>query len=265
MSCHAAQELDLLGYGDSVIHRLDGRAKLLGAMVYVICVASFPKYAVADLIPFSVFPLVLGVLGGVPGHLILRLLCLAAPLAVLVGLFNPLLDTAPAVQIGTLTLGAGWLSFLSIVLRFALSLSMVLVVVATTSLPGLLHGLLQLGVPRPFVTQLQFLYRYLFLLVEEGQHLSRARQLRNPTRRHVSLGVLPKLLSALLWHTWERAEKVFLCMKVRGFQGDFPLSQSRRFRINDGLFLGAMALLCVLLRSLPLVQWLGQFILEKTT
>jgi cobalt/nickel transport system permease protein len=265
MSCHAAQELDLLGYGDSLIHRLDSRAKLLAALAYVFCVASFPKYEVSALIPFSVIPFVLAVMGEVPGHLVFRLLWLTAPFAVLVGLFNPLLDTAPVAQLGPLTINAGWVSFASIMLRFVLSMSMVLVVVATTSLPGLLHGLLQLGVPRPFVTQLQFLYRYLFVLVEEGLHLSRARQLRNPVRRHVSIAMLPKLLSALLWHTWERAEKVFLCMKARGFTGDFPLFQFRRFRWADGFFLSGLVLLCVLFRSLPVVQWVGQLILEKLT
>ena len=262
MSCHAARELDLLGYRDTAIHQLDSRVKLLVALVFIVCVASFPKYAVAALIPFFAFPLVLGILGRTPARLVLRILAVACPFAVLVGIFNPFLDTAPAFHIGTLVIGAGWISFASILLRFVLSVSMALVLISTTSLPGLLHGLLQMRVPRPFVTQLQFLYRYLFLLVEEGQGMARARALRDPRRKHTSLRLLKPLLASLLWRTWDRADRVYRSMKTRGFQGDMPTLRRDHLHASDLAFLAGGVAACLVARFLPLTEWIGGLVVK---
>jgi cobalt/nickel transport system permease protein len=261
MSCHAARELDLLGYNDTAVHRLDSRVKLIVALALIVCVASFPKYEIAGLVPFFAAPVTLGILGRVPARPILRLLVAAAPFAVLVGLFNPLLDRVSVPLWGSVTIAAGWLSFFSIVLRFMLTVSMALVLVSTTSLPGLLHGLLQMRAPRPFVTQIQFLYRYLFLLIEEGQTMSRARRLRDPRRLHAGLGVLKQMLSSLLWKTWDRADRVYRSMKARGFQGDVPSLRRDRFHASDFIFLGTGLSVCLAMRLLPLTQWVGEWII----
>jgi cobalt/nickel transport system permease protein len=257
VSCHAARELDLLGYRSTPIHHLDSRVKLLATLVFILCVASFPKYAVFPLIPLFAFPLALGILGRTPARLVFRILFVAAPFAVLVGIFNPLLDTAPAFRVGPLQVGAGWVSFTSILLRFLLSVSMALVLVSTTSLPGLLHGLLQMRVPRAFVTQLQFLYRYLFLLIEEGQGMSRARSLRDPRHRNAGIRLLRPLLSSLLWRTWDRADRVYRSMKARGFQGDMPSLHRDHLHASDVAFLVGSVAACIAARVLPLTQWLG--------
>jgi cobalt/nickel transport system permease protein len=262
MSCHAAQQLDLLGYGSTCIHRLDSRVKLIATLIFILCVASFSKYTVAGLIPFFAFPLALGILGRVPARLVLRILAATCPLAVMVGIFNPLLDRAPAFQLGSMVVGAGWLSFVSILLRFALSLGMALVLISTTSMPGLLHGMAQLRVPRPFVTQIQFLYRYLFLLVGEGQQMSRARALRNPARRHAGISTAKKILASLLWRTWERAERVYLCMKTRGFRGDVPTLRRDHYHASDFVFLAGCAAACLLMRFLPVTTWTGDLFLK---
>jgi cobalt/nickel transport system permease protein len=262
MSCHAARELDLLGYGGTAIHRLDSRVKLLVALVFIVCIASFSKYAVAAIVPFFFLPLILGILGRTPARLVIRILAVACPFAVLVGLFNPFLDKSPALQIGALIISAGWISFVSILLRFLLSVSMALVLISTTSLPGLLHGLLQMRVPRPFVTQLQFLYRYLFLLVEEGQGMARARALRDPRRKQTSLRLLKPLLASLLWRTWDRADRVYRSMKTRGFQGDMPTLRRDHLHASDIAFLVSGVAACLIARFLPLTEWIGGFVVK---
>lgn len=263
MSCHAAKELDLLGYRNTAVHRLDSRVKLLVTLVFILCVVSFPKYAVVGLVPFFAFPVALGILGRVPARLLLRLLAVAAPFAVLVGVFNPLLDAEPVLRIGSLHVAAGWVSFLSILLRFALTVSMGLILISTTSLPGLLHGLLQMRVPRPFVTQLQFLYRYLFLLIEEGQSLARARLLRNPQRRHAGIAVFKGMLTSLLWRTWDRADRVYKSMKTRGFRGDIPSLRHAHLHAADVIFLGGSTAACLAARFLPLTQWVGRALVSN--
>ncbi len=262
MSCHLAKQLDLLSYGKTCVHRLDSRSKLAAGAFFIICVLSFPKYSVSPLVPLFILPLLLAVLGQVPLRLIIRMLLIACPFALMVGVFNPLLDSAVWLKIGTLTLSAGWLSFASIVLRFILSLSMVLVIVGTTSFPQLLHGLCQLGLPQPFVVQLQFLYRYLFLLVEEGASISQARQVRDPVHKYPNIHTGKSMLYCLLARSWERAHRVFLCLKTRGFSGSFIAGASQILRWTDVLFLILWVCACLVLRIFPLAQSLGQWLLR---
>ena len=263
MSCHAAEQLDLLGYGRTCVHRLDSRSKLLAAMSFVVCVASFPKYEVSALVPLAVVPVSIGVLGGVPLRLVLRLLIAASPFALMLGMFNPLLDRTVWLKIGSVVISAGWLSFASILIRFMLSVGMVLVLIATTSVPGLLSGLRRFGLPRPFVDQVQFLYRYLFLLLEEGEHISHARQVREPLRRNPDLRTAKAMLYSLLWRTWERANSVFLCLKCRGFETDLPVFQRSSAGWRDLMFLMLSIGTCLAVRFLPLTESLGEFLLRR--
>jgi cobalt/nickel transport system permease protein len=257
MTGSAARELDRLGYRDSPVHRLDARAKLLATCAFVLAVASFPKYEVAGLIPFLALPVGLAVVGRVPPRPLARLLAAASPFALLVGAANPLLDRAP-VALGGTTVPAGALSLVSLLLRFVLCTGAALVLVATTSVPALLRAMAQLGLPRPFVAQVQLLYRYLFLLVDEGARLSAARRLREPARRLPGAGTARRMLASLLWRTWERGDRIYQCMKARGFDGAFPLLAPARFRAVDAAYLALVVAACAAARVLPLARWVGE-------
>ena len=62
----------------------------------------------------------------------------------------------------------GWLSFLSILIKFVLTVSTAFLLIAVTSFPGICEALERLKLPKVFVIQLLFLYRYLFVLLEES-------------------------------------------------------------------------------------------------
>lgn len=247
MILEAARKLDRLGYGASPAHRLDSRAKIVATMLFALIVASFPKYAVVELLPLVAIPFLLAWFGDTPFCVIARLLLIACPFALLVGLFNPLLDRAPA-ALGGHVLAAGWLSYASILLRFALSMTMLTVLVATTALPDLLRGLRLLRVPAVLVTQLQFLYRYLFLLADEASRLSRARRLREPGRVRADWRTARAILGSLIWRATERAGRIYLAMQARGFQGEMPARGAGAFRPADAAFLSAVAAYCFVVR-----------------
>jgi len=257
VSCHEADRLDRLSYLDSPAHRLDPRAKLLATLAFVVAVVSFPKYEVSALAPFIFFPLLLALAGGIPLRLIARRVLIVSPFAIMIGLFNPLLDRAPGIQLGPFALSAGWLSFASILARFALTLSAVLALTATTSFPALCQGLTALRVPRVFVVQLLFLYRYLFLLAEESGRLRRARDLRGLGARGRTLRVAAAALGVLFTRTLDRAERIYQTMAARGFDGTVRQLRSLRFGAADALFLAAAAGGAAALRLLPVTVWLG--------
>lgn len=257
MSCSAIKRLDLLGYGESWIHRRDSRAKLLAAFVFLICVASFPKYDVSALMPFFALLVVWGAIGEVPFELVFGIMVVIAPFAILLGAFNPFFDRHTAMMIGSVSVSGGVLSFFSILLRFVLSAGIVLLLVATTSMPRVFNALLLLRFPRVLVLQLDFLYRYLFVLIDEGKDLNYARNLRDPAHRLPSISTASKLLSVLLFRSIERARRVYFSMQARGFAGEVPTLHEEVFSRNDFVFLILFSSLCVAARILPLSTWLG--------
>ena len=202
---------------DTVIHRLDARAKVLATAVFLVCVVSFPKHTVLPLLPFVFFPVVIASLGRLPLRWLGQRLLIASPFALMVGIANPLFDQAAVPIAPGLSIAAGWLSFLSIVLRFLLTTAAALLLVASAGMPAIAEALRQLRLPAVFVTQLQLLYRYLFLLGDEALRMERARDLRSCGRRGTGLWVGGTLLGALLLRTLARATRIHDAMLLRGF------------------------------------------------
>ena len=254
----ALGQLDRLSYGDTCVHRLDPRAKVVATLLFLMTVVSFPPYEISGLIPFFLFPVVLMTLGGIPARFILRKILFVSPFALLIGIFNPFLDTRTAAVIAGIPVSAGWLSFLSILLKFLLTTGAALLLVATTSFPGICHALRRMGFPALFVSQLSFLYRYLFVLAEEVMRITRARDMRCFGRRGSEVTVYVRLIGVLFLRTVDRAERIYCAMLSRGFHGDVPILSRSRISIRDLTFLVVTVILLGVLRFYPLTEGVGR-------
>ena len=167
--------MDTLSQGDTPLHRLDPRAKLITTLVFITVVLSFGKYEIAALIPFFIYPVALVAAGNLPAGHILKKILVVSPFAVLIGAFNPLMDRDILVHIGQMEISGGWVSFLSVLIRFFLTVGAALTLIALTGFTAVCMALEKLGVPQAFVVQLLLLYRYLFVLVDEAARMVRAR------------------------------------------------------------------------------------------
>ncbi len=203
-----ASRLDRHAYLDSVVHRLDPRAKVLATLVFILSVVSFDLYALSGLLPFLAFPVRIAVLAFVPFGLIVRRLAVALPFILLVGVFNPLLDRAVMIEFGGLRISGGWVSFASILLRGLLCVGAAMVLIATTPVPRVAEALGALRLPRALVVQLLLLYRYLFVLADEAGRMRRARALRAAKFR-TSPREAAGMLSVLLLRTVDRSEGIW--------------------------------------------------------
>jgi cobalt ABC transporter, permease protein CbiQ len=257
--------LDRLAAQNTSVHRLDPRAKVVTTLAFLVCVVSFGKYEVLAMLPFVIFPIALATEGDLPLGYLARKLLVVAPFAVVVGMFNPLLDRVVMVQIGSLALSGGWISFASILVRFALTTSAALVLIGTTSFNGVCMALERLGAPDVFATQLLFLYRYIFVLGEEAMSMARARALRSFGGRGMGMRVYGLMLGHLLLRTYDRAQRVYLAMLSRGFDGQIRAMRRSRPGARDVVFtLSWCAAFAVFrLYNVPLV--LGQTITRVIT
>lgn len=257
MSHHDAERLDRHAYKDSFVHRLDPRGKVLATLVFIITVVSYPKYAVAPLVPFVFFPMTMAVWGFVPVGLLFKRVLAALPFVIFVGVFNPLLDRSPMLEIGSWVISGGWVSFVSLLLRGLLCISAAVVLIATTNMPRIAEALSALKVPSALVAQLQLLYRYMFVLAEEAGRMNRARQMRSTTKG-TPLKVATGMMSTLLVRTVDRSESIWRAMSARGFDGKLRTPAKMKWTGTDTLFFGGVVIFCVLLRLLPVTQYLGK-------
>jgi cobalt/nickel transport system permease protein len=249
--------LDELAAQDTRIHRIDPRAKVIATFAFIVCVVSFDPYRILPLVPFTLFPIALASEGRVPFGWLASRLVAAAPFAVLVGAFNPLIDTRVLGEVGPLVVTAGWVSYASIIIRFLLTTAAALVLVATTGFNTVCHALERLGVPSALATQLLFLYRYLFVLGEEGLAMSRARSLRSFDGRGMGIRVYAQLSGSLLLRTYARAQRIYSAMLTRGFDGRVRTLRARAFTLGDAVFLATWGATFIALRTVDVARLLG--------
>jgi cobalt/nickel transport system permease protein len=222
--------------GSSPLHSRDARAKLGALLGFLLAVATTLPKAQFAFVSYGVLLAVAVGIARLPGRSVLRRALLVLPFS------------------ATFAVVTWWSgdSFRALALaeKSFLSGLAVLLLVATTPLAELLHGLESLGVPRPLILVVQFLYRYLFVISEQAQHMRLAASCRHGagkshrSRFHAATGALAVLFA----RSWERADGIYRAMLARGFAGRFPLIAPKRFSILDAAFFAATVALSATIR-----------------
>ena len=254
--------LDTLSNLETPVHRLDPRAKLLTTFIFVLTVVSFDKYEISALAPFFLFPVVLITMGKLPLGFLLKKILLVSPFAFFMGIFNPLLDQKILMVIGSMAISGGWVSFISIMLRFVLTVSAALILVASTGFNSVCMALEKMGTPRIFAVQLLFLYRYLFVLVDEALRMGRARSLRSWGGKGMGFRVFASLVGHLLLRTIGRAQRIHMAMLSRGFDGTFKRTIPLRIRGPEIGFIFGWTAFFVIMRLFNTPLLFGGFFME---
>jgi cobalt/nickel transport system permease protein len=115
-----------------------------------------------------------------------------------------------------------------------------------------------MGMPEIFVSQLLFLYRYIFVLVEEAMKIVRARDMRSFAKKGLGIKPAINLFGTLFLRTVERAERVYQAMLSRGFTGRLNTSRTYCFTTADALFVGLTILFLYLFRIHDVVGMMGR-------
>ncbi|MBU2498568.1 MAG: cobalt ECF transporter T component CbiQ [Proteobacteria bacterium] len=252
--------LDRISNQETAIHGLDPRVKVLVTLVFIVAVVSFGKHEVSGLMPFFIYPAVLIALADIPLGYLFRKILIVSPFALMIGLFNPFLDREIIINLGPVAISGGWVSYISIMLRFALTVGAALILIACTGFNAICHALERMGAPRVFVVQLLFVYRYLFVLTEEASRMVRARGLRSFPGKGTGMRVFGYLVGHLLLRTLDRAQRIHLAMLSRGFDGEIRILRPMRFGIRDLAFLFGWSGLIVAMRLYDVTGLLGNLV-----
>lgn len=252
--------MDVLASANSPLHSLSPRAKIITTLFFIVTVVSFDKYEVLGLLPFFIYPAVLIASAGLPAGYLLRKVLLVSPFAILLGIFNPLIDKQILFYFGTLGVSGGWFSFSSIMLRFVLTVTSAMCLVALTGFNTICESLLSLGVPRVFVSQLLFFYRYIFVLADEAERMVRASSFRGSFRAVLGFKVFVPLVGNLLLRTLDRAERIYCAMSCRMFDGHMHAHKQGRITYREIRYIVGWAGLFLFFRFFNFPLYLGYLV-----
>lgn len=215
------------------IHRLDARCKLLVLCMYLLCLLSVPTDHWMQLSGFLLFPFITSKQAHLSyGKLFLYSLAVL-PFLVLIGIFNT------------------WSSFIGILIRGLASVQALFLLIRTTGFHVLCKGMQRMGVPILLVVQLWFVYRYLFVWLQEALSMDRARRARSYGNRAYPLSQWGIFVGQLLIRTLNRSEHLHRAMVARGFNGQFPLPYSFLWGTKDTCYLLCWSLFFLCLRFMP--------------
>ncbi len=221
--------LDDWSHRSSPLHARDARAKIAALLIFLIAVATTPVSAQTAFYGYVALLTAAVAVARLPVFAILKR----------AALLLPFVATFAAVSLLTGQRDRALLLFE----KSFLSGLAALIVVATTPIQELLRGLESLAVPPPLILTTQFLYRYLFVISEQAQHMRMAARARG-SRFHSAVGAVGVLFA----RSWERADGVYQAMLARGFKGSFTTLRQPRFGWTDAIFLCGAATLIASIR-----------------
>ena len=209
--------------GNSILHRLDPRVRLISAAAYSSVVALSRNFQV--LITAVIISFILVLFAQLPARDILKRILAVNVFILLLWLVLPLtFYGSVAMKLGPLPVySAGIAMAAQITLKSNAIVLALIALVATMNFSILGYSLNWLRVPDKIVHLLLMTYRYVFLIEQEYQRLIRAMKIRafKPGTNLHSYQSYAYLVGMLFVHASARADRVSNAMKCRGFTGRF--------------------------------------------
>jgi len=206
---------------------------------FLALIVSFGRYDWAGTFSLALVPYILAILGGLSPWFILKRACVALPFVLCAGAANCFFDspTGGAISLGVLaakTFG---------------TVGGVLLLTLTTSMSGITGALAALRVPCLLILQIQFMFRYLLLAMEEAQRVTSAYRLRNPECGLIPMRDWGQLAGQLFIRTVRRGNAVYAAMQCRLFSARTPVSEAQRARKRE------WGVVLLLLLAFGAVRW----------
>ncbi len=247
---------DTFSQGDSLVHRLDPRARVLAAVAFSVLVAVSQSFEVLG--AGLALAAALAVAARLPWRPVARRLAALNGFMLLLWLVLPFTTYEPALfHIGPLSvMRAGVLLAAAITLKANAIVLALTAFLGTLELTTLGHTLVHLRVPEKLAHLFLFTVRYIDVLHHEYHRLRQAMRVRcfRPRMTRHTYRSIGYLVGMLLVKSLDRSERIVAAMKCRGFRGRFYVLDHFAFARRDAVFAGlALATLVVL----AWVEWMG--------
>lgn len=246
--------------GDSAFYKLDARVKLLAILAFIVIVTTLGSFLALGL--GIIFLLTLALISKVEMMAVVKRVLWIFPFAGVLVVVFPFITPGDPVwqgQAGPFSLtatsqGLVWAAVLALrVFNAVLALTLL---TATTSFRELMLALRSLKVPEVFVQTVEFMVRYILVLLDEANRMRVARQARCYKRGSSllhwhTIKTLGQMIGVLFLRSCGRGERVYLAMLARGLSSGGLARSEGSLRIQD---LGWGALITVFAMGLWLVE-----------
>jgi cobalt/nickel transport system permease protein len=245
--------IDEYSHLNSVIHRLDPRTKLIASLAFIIAVVLTPT---SNLRVFAFYFAIIALMlafSRLPAAYVLKRSLVVLPFVLLIAVFIPFFKEGEVAASFNLWLWQisvtynGLLVLVNVVVKSWLCILALILLSSTTRFDDLLKGIKQLGMPQVMILILSFMYRYIFVLVDEAMRLQQARDSRNFGGSWLHhLKTVGHMVGTLFIRSYERGERIYAAMLARGFDGQIRTLYKLSFKPADAYFVIAFGLLLVL-------------------
>lgn len=243
---------------DSFVHRLDPRTKIIASIAVILVILLTPP---GSWEAFAIYLLIL--LGWVwmarlPFKYVLKRSLVILPFVVMIAIFIPFFKEGNEIwgwnvwawHIGITYEGLAVL--VNVIIKGWLSMLCLIVLTSSSKFADLLQGMYRLKVPLIFVQIISFMYRYIFVLIDQAMRMQMARDSRNfGVNRWVIFKTMGNMIGMLFIRSYERGERIYAAMLSRGYTGEFPATSRLRFRLTDACFATTLAMLLIC----PVIFW----------
>ena len=241
--------------GDSLLHRLDPRVKIVVAGLFSVLVAVADKYSCLAAAGCLAFVLVL--LARLSLRQVLLRLLAVNSLILFLWLFLPFTYGGERLfGIGPLEATREGIDYaLLITVKSNTILLAIIALLATTPIITLGHALSHLRVPGKLIHLLFFTFRYIQVIHLEYLRLRNAMKVRGfkPGTDLHTYRSLAYLIGMLLVRSFDRADRIRKAMLCRGFHGKFYLLSHFELKRSDLL---ALAFMILAMSCMVALQWL---------
>lgn len=256
-SIYKLNTIDDLGKQDSIIHSMNSVVKLIVTLVYILFVVSFPKYNISGLIPFIIYPIMIIYLADIPVKLVLKASLIGLPIVIGLGVFNLIFERTVTFYIGFIPVTWGFISLISLFIKAMLTISAGILLICTTGIEGFAKSLRDIKVPKIFTNQIVFMYRYIFVLIRSVGEVYNAYMMRAPNQKGINIKVWGPLLGHLLLRSFERADRIYNAMILRGFDGEYVTFTNEKPGSSDYIYMLVWILFFVVARFVNIPLFIG--------
>ena len=260
-----ADAFDRYHHGNSILHTLDARVKVILTVAYILSNVLLPDTAWLMFVVSWILILIANIVSKLGWSFTLKRSFVALPfaLAALSVLFAMPGNALTSFKLGMWNLTItdfGLVRYISILIRSWLSVQMAILLVSVTEFPDIIHALVHLRLPVIFTTIVSFLYRYLFVLTDEVMRLLRARKARSAAAAGSRSGgsvawraqVAGSMAGQLFLRSFERSDRIYRAMQSRGYDGQLMVMHPDHVHGRDwwigALVLGMMILMQIVVR-----------------
>jgi cobalt/nickel transport system permease protein len=242
-------ELEEFALGNSWVHNLDPRAKILVTLAFSVVVA-LNQHLTGTALSLAL-PLVLLACARVDFGKVLHRLAIVNGFIVFIWLFLPF--TTPGHTIYTLgplsVQSEGILTALLITLKSNSIILMVIALLGTSPIFTLVHALSHLWIPDKLVHLFFFCFRYIHVIHNEYHRLVNAMKMRGfkPKTDMHTYRAYAYLVGMLLVRSFDRSKRILQSMRCRGFKGKFYILHHYEMKRSDYALAGTSLVFSILL------------------